>query len=95
MEDRIESLVAHDPSIRRVLLICSAVNQIDATGLGMLDLLQRNLQARGVALWLAEVKGPVMDRLHETELGRRLEGRTFLSVHEAFVRAAADGQASS
>jgi sulfate permease, SulP family len=92
VEDRIESLVARSPSVRRVLLICSAVNQIDATGLGMLSMLERNLAGRGVALWLAEVKGPVMDRLADTELGQRLQGRIFLSVHEAFVQAAQPGQ---
>jgi len=26
-----------------------------------------------------------MDRLRDTDLGRRIEGRVFLSVHEAFV----------
>ena len=33
---------------------------------------------------LAEVKGPVMDRLHETHLGHALEGLIFLSAHDAF-----------
>jgi SulP family sulfate permease len=34
---------------------------------------------------LAEVKGPVMDRLQTTVLGQRLQGRVFQSVHDAFV----------
>ena len=37
---------------------------------------------------LAEVKGPVMDRLKSTELGERLRDRIYLSVHDAFVDAA-------
>jgi len=83
LEDRIEALLAKDPAARRVLLICSAVNQIDATALGVLTQLESRLAARGIEFMLAEVKGPVMDRLRPTDLGQRLLGRVFLSVHEA------------
>ncbi len=89
VEDRIGQQLALDPDVRQVLLICSAVNQIDATALDMLTELERSLAARGVAFLLAEVKGPVMDRLRNTDLGRRLDGKVFLSVHEAFAFASA------
>lgn len=91
LEDRIEALLRQDARARRVLLICSAVNQIDTTALGVLTQLERSLAARGIEFMLAEVKGPVMDRLRPTELGQRLQQRLFLSVHEAFEYA---GQAS-
>ena len=87
VEDRVEALLARDPLVRRVLLICSAVNQIDATALGVLTQLERSLAIRGIAFMLAEVKGPVMDRLRSTELGQRLQGKVFLSVHAAFEHA--------
>jgi len=87
VEDRIGDLLRADPQLRQVLLICSAVNQIDATALEVLTELERSLAARGIVFMLAEVKGPVMDRLRATDLGRRLDGRIFLSVHEAFVSA--------
>lgn len=90
VEDRIGALLQLDPKLRRVLLICAAVNQIDATALDVLTELERSLAARGIVFMLAEVKGPVMDRLRHTELGRRLEGRVFLSVHDAFVFAQQD-----
>jgi SulP family sulfate permease len=90
-EDQVEALVARDRAVRRLLLVCSAVNQIDTTALGMLTRLERALAARGIVLWLAEVKGPVMDRLASTELGARLQpDRIFLSTHDAFLKAAAD-----
>jgi len=92
LEDRIEGLLAGDPSLRHVLLICSAVNQIDTTALGVLTQLELGLAARGMTLALAEVKGPVMDRLRSTELGQRLQGKVFLSVHEAFEHAARSGE---
>ena len=89
LEARIKALIAKDPAVRRVLLICSAVNQIDTTALGVLTELERSLAARGIELTFAEVKGPVMDRLRPTDLGRlmQMQGRVFLSVHEAFENA--------
>ncbi len=86
VEDRIEALLARDATVRRVVLICSAINQIDATALGVLTQLESNLAARGIEFTLAEVKGPVMDRLRGTELGQRLDGKVFLSTHDAFMQ---------
>lgn len=87
LEERIEELLAADTTVRRLLLVCSAVNQIDATALGVLTEMEQSLGKRGISLELAEVKGPVMDRLQHTALGSRLKGRVFQSVHDAFMRA--------
>lgn len=85
VEERIEALVQADASVRRLLLVCSAVNQIDATALAMLTGLEQSLSQRGIRLELADVKGPVMDRLEHTTLGHRLQGRVFQSVHDGFI----------
>ncbi len=82
----IEELIRLDASVRRVLLVCSAVNQLDTTALGVLTELNHSLAKRGITLELAEVKGPVMDRLQHTALGQALQGRVFQSVHAAFSR---------
>ncbi len=87
VEQRIESLLAATPGVRRLLLVCSGVNQIDTTAIGVLTELERRLAEQGVVLQLAEVKGPVMDRLRATPLGERLRERVFMSTHEAFVTA--------
>lgn len=92
LEDYIEKLLTDDPSLRYVLLICSAVNQVDTTALGVLTQLERSLSARGMTFALAEVKGPVMGRLRTTELGQRLTGKVFMSVHEAFEHATRSGE---
>ena len=86
LEDRIEELIRLDPAVRRVLLVCSAVNQVDTTALGVLTEINTSLTKRGITLELAEVKGPVMDRLQHTALGQALQGRVFQSVHAAFSR---------
>jgi SulP family sulfate permease len=83
VRDRVDSLLVADPSIRRVLVSCAGVNQIDTTGLEMLVALESDLQRQGVSLLLAEVKGPVMDRLAATGFGRAMAGRVHLSLHDA------------
>jgi sulfate permease, SulP family len=93
LEDKIESLVAESTDTRAVLLIMSAVNQLDSTALGMLDELEKNLQAKGINLQFAEIKGPVLDRLHTTDLGQRMHDRIFLSTHQAFQQYTAKAQA--
>src|SRR5690606_39689452 len=55
------------PDPRDLLLILSAVNHIDSTGLDMLCELSQGLRDKGIAVHLAEVKGPVMDRLSDTD----------------------------
>ncbi|WP_350495006.1 sodium-independent anion transporter [Neopusillimonas aromaticivorans] len=84
VQGKIESLVATDANVKFVLLLCPAVNQIDSTALEALTQLQSSLDAKGITFMLAEVKGPVMDRLQPTELGHKLEGLIFLSAHDAF-----------
>ena len=86
LEDRIEDLIRADATVRRVLLVCSAVNQIDTTALGVLTELNHSLAKRGITLELAEVKGPVMDRLQHTALVKALQGRVYQSVRAAFSR---------
>jgi SulP family sulfate permease len=65
------------------VLSLAGVNQIDSTAVSMLADLAGSLDRRGVRLELAEVKGPVMDRLFRAPLHARLEGRIHLSLHEA------------
>ena len=89
IEEALERLVAAYPGTQRLLLILSAVNHIDATALATLEELERSLERRGIELSLAEVKGPVTDRLARTPLGKRLLPRTFLSTHRAFEAFAA------
>lgn len=78
--------VADHEEVACVVLVCSAVNYIDVSALDMLEHLQEDLQRIGVELYLAEVKGPVFDRLtyigFVDELG---EDHIFLSLHQAMT----------
>lgn len=84
LQDTVEAQMAQQPAARHVLLVFSAVNQVDVTALGVLTELEHSLGQRGVELLLAEVKGPVWDRLRSTTLGQRMAGRVFLSTKDAY-----------
>lgn len=70
--------------IRHVLLICSAVNYIDASAVETLETLSHQLRNQGVTLHLAEIKGPIMDRLNRIHFSERLgDGQIFFTTDVA------------
>jgi SulP family sulfate permease len=77
---RIEEELAARPSTRDLVLVLSAVNAIDTSALFGLTELNQMLRQRGIGLHLAEVKGPVMDRLNASDLLASLNGQVFLST---------------
>ena len=84
LEDKVLELVAERPQLEHLVLMCSAVNAIDASALESLEAINHRLADAGVALHLSEVKGPVMDRLKRSRLLDELTGKVFLSQYEAF-----------
>lgn len=84
LEDTLYGLVSEHPEIDHVVLICSAVNLIDASALESLEAINARLKDSQVTLHLAEVKGPVMDRLKHTDFLDTLSGRIFLSTYAAW-----------
>jgi SulP family sulfate permease len=85
LEDRILAEVAARPGLRNVVLMCSAVNVIDASALESLETIAARLASAGIGFHLSEVKGPVMDALRRSEFLAHFGGRVFLSQHEAFA----------
>jgi SulP family sulfate permease len=94
--DHLESLLkaraAQGLHTRHVVLVMSAVSLIDTTGLYALIEINRSLQAQRIKLHLSEVKGPVMDRLQQSDLVGQLGGQVFLSTAQAF-RSLGEGSA--
>ena len=84
LEDTIYNLVASRPELEHVVLICSAVNLIDASALESLDAINARLKDSDVKLHLSEVKGPVMDQLKKSDFLDALTGRVFLSTYAAW-----------
>lgn len=84
VEEFILKQCADKPEIRQVILICTAVNFIDASALETLEQLIHNLRDVGVTLHLSEVKGPVMDQLNSTPFVEQMgNGKIFFTTDEA------------
>jgi SulP family sulfate permease len=86
LEDYILDRVSGDGGLRHVVLLCSAVNEIDMSALESLEEISERLEGFGVMLHLSEVKGPVMDRLERSDFVAHLTGEVFLSQHEAIEK---------
>ncbi|GJJ01413.1 sodium-independent anion transporter [Duganella rhizosphaerae] len=78
--ERIECELATHASARHLVLVMTAVSSIDTTALYALCELNQSLKRRAIGLHLAEVKGPVLDRLRNSALLRELNGQLFLST---------------
>jgi SulP family sulfate permease len=85
MEDYIYDRVVPDRALRHVILMCSAVNEIDMSALESLEAINHRLRGLGITLHLSEVKGPVMDRLKRAHFLEELTGRVFLSQYDAMI----------
>ncbi|MBU2583632.1 MAG: sulfate permease [Alphaproteobacteria bacterium] len=83
LEDSVYNRVADQPELQHVILMCSAVNEIDSSALESLEEMNRRLLSSGVKLHLSEVKGPVMDRLKRAHFLDDLTGMVFLSQFQA------------
>lgn len=86
LEDRIYDLVASNPGIRHLVLMCPAVNLIDASALESLEAINQRLADSGVTFHLSEVKGPVMDQLRRSHFLEELYGEIFLSQYDAWEK---------
>ncbi len=85
LEELIFSRLAERTMVKHVVLMFSAVNEVDYSALETLEAINHRLRELGVGLHLSEVKGPVMDRLKRSHLVDGLNGRVFLSQHDAWT----------
>jgi SulP family sulfate permease len=86
LEDTILQLVSDRPEVKHFVLIGIAVNFIDASALETLEALMRELRDAGVSFHLADIKGPVMDRLQKVGFVAQVGAdKIHLSTHDAMV----------
>ena len=83
IESKLLKAVQRRPQTRHLLLVCSAINMVDVSGLEMLSRVNQNLARMHITLHLSEVKGPVMDQLEATEFLAALTGSVFFSTDQA------------
>jgi len=85
LEDKINGLVAEHPKANHLVLVCSSINDIDASALESLFSVNNYLQEAGMKAHLTEVKGPVLDRLKRSDFLEHLTGNVYLSNYDAWV----------
>ena len=86
VEERINQELLRQDEVRDLVLVMSGVNQMDATAAEVLGELNRDLAERGIRLHLAEIRGPVHDRLKQSALWPALTGESFISANAAYER---------
>ena len=84
LEEFVLEQVADHQQVEHLILMCSAVNAVDASALESLEAINNRLDDADVSLHLSEVKGPVMDRLEHSNFLHHLTGQVWLSQNAAF-----------
>ncbi len=92
LEDLIQHRVPEGSNVSHVILMFSAVNEVDYSALESLEAINHRLSDIGVGLHLSEVKGPVMDRLKRSHFLEQLNGLIFLSQYEAWITVGAQNK---
>lgn len=85
LEDYVSVRVVCDEPLSDVILMFSAVNEVDLSALESLEALNLKLKDMGIRLHLSEVKGPVMDRLKRSHFLADLTGHVYLSQYDAWI----------
>ena len=83
LEDTVYCVISNRPDLEHLVLMCPAVNRIDASGLESLEAINERLRDASVTLHLSEVKGPVMDRLNRSHFLEELSGNVYLNTYDA------------
>lgn len=86
LEDYIYDRIVSSESTRHLVLMCSAVNEIDMSALESLEAINHRLKDIDICMHLTEVKGPVMDRLQQSHFLDELTGQVFLSQYDAIQK---------
>lgn len=83
LKEFVISEVSKNPDLHHVVINCSSISNIDLSALETLEEINRELDKLKIQLHLSEVKGPVMDRLKQSNLINALSGKVFLTHYQA------------
>ena len=83
LEDKIARLTQESPNMTDLILMCPAVNRIDASALSSLETINKRLESAGVRLHFSELHSHVKERFHRSHFLDKLTGEVFLSQQEA------------
>jgi SulP family sulfate permease len=84
LKQRILKLIAENSEIKHLILMFSAVNNIDTSAVEILESINLQLRELNIGFHLSEIKGPVMDNLKRSNLLQHLNGKVFLTQFNAY-----------
>ena len=83
LEDKVARVVAENDEMTDLVLMCTAVNRIDASALSSLEEINKRLKSADIRLHFSDMQSRVKERLFRSSFLERLTGQIFLSQHEA------------
>lgn len=83
LEDKVARVVAENKEMTDLVLMCTAVNRIDASALSSLEEINKRLKSADIRLHFSDMQSRVKERLFRSSFLDRLTGQIFLSQHEA------------
>lgn len=87
VRDHLVDAVVRGDNVKHLVLLCTAINHVDSSALEMLGNLAKDLRDAGATFHLAEVKGPVMDRLRAAGLVEHIApGHIFFRIDDAVAQ---------
>lgn len=86
LEDKVARIVAENPKMHDLILMCTAVNHIDASALSSLEAINSRLNAAGISLHFSDMQSRVRERLFRSDFLDKLTGEIFMSQHEAILK---------
>ncbi len=85
LEDKVARIVAESPKMHDLILMCTAVNHIDASALSSLAAINKRLNTAGIKLHFSDMQSRVRERLFRSDFLDKLTGEIFMSQHEAVL----------
>lgn len=83
LEDKIARVVQNNPKMTDLILMCPAVNRIDASAISSLLTINERLKSADVTLHFSELHTYLKERLTKSELIDKLTGKIYFSQKEA------------
>jgi len=93
VENKLLKLIERRPGTDHLVLMCSAINTIDISGLEMLYRVNESLKRHNVLFHFCDVKSAVMRQLDATDFRDRMSGRLFFNADQAMRALAQQNQA--
>jgi high affinity sulfate transporter 1 len=85
--EQIRGIAARDPKPRWIIVAAEPITDVDTTAADMLEALDKELNARGISLVIAEMKDPVREKIERYKLTDTIDPQHFFPTITQAVKA--------